>query len=110
MKKKTLFACLALVSVALFAAPAGLSVTCDDGTSQSGNCAVGRVTLSSSAYNGTVHVNVVNDSTGTVYDDFDYDASGGHITFTQSLIPAGSYTVTLVSNGTSYTQTITAGN
>ena len=109
MKKTKLFACIVLASAALLGDPAGLTVSCGDGTGQSGNCAVGRVTFASSAYSGTVHVSVVRDSTGEVYDNFDYDASGGSIRFTQSLIPGGSYTVTLVSNGVNYTQTVTTG-
>jgi len=89
--------------------PAGLTITCNDGTGQNGNCAVGRVTFASSNYSGIVHVSVVRNSNGDVFDDFDYDASAGSIQFTQSLIPAGSYTVTLASNGVNYTQTITTG-
>lgn len=109
MKKTKIFAGLVLLSAALLGDPAGLAVTCGDGTGVGGNCAVGRVTFASSNYHGTVHVNVVRDATGDVYDDFDYDASAGNIRFTQSLIPAGSYTVTLVSDGTTYTQTVTTG-
>ena len=109
MKKTRLFACLALASAALLGDPAGLTVTCADGRGEDGHCAVGRVTFASSSYSGTVHVSVVRDSTGDLYDDFDYDASAGSIRFTQSLIPAGSYTVTLVSNGTNYTQTVSTG-
>jgi len=109
MRKTKLFATLALASAVLLASPAGLSVTCGDGTGEGGNCAVGRVTFSSQNYGGTVHVTVVRDANGEVYDNFDYDASAGEITFTETLIPHGSYTVTLSSSGVDYTQFVVTG-
>ena len=109
MKNFKLFGSLILASVTLMGTGANLSVSCGDGTLGAGHCAVGRVTFSSPHYSGTVHINVVNVANQAVYDDFDYDASGGHLTFTESLIPAGTYQVTLTANGSTYTQTVSTG-
>ena len=109
MKRFRLFSFLLLASVALMGTGAGLTVTCNDGTAQSGNCAVGRVTFSSPTYGGIVHIRVVRDAMAQVYDDFDYDTAGGALNFTESLIPSGSYTVTLTSNGNTFTQSVTSG-
>ena len=110
MKHFRLFASLILVSVALMGTGAGLSVTCADGTGLNGNCAVGRVTFSSPNYDGIVHINVVRNSNDRVYDDFDYDTAGGLLQFTESLIPSGSYTITITAHGDTFTQTVTTGS
>jgi len=109
MKKTRLFAFLILATASLFGDAANLAVTCNDGVGQYGNCAVGRATFTSTNYSGTVHINVRRHNNSAVYDDFDYDASGGTLTFTESLIPSGQYDITITSDGNNYTQSVYSG-
>ncbi len=110
MKNFKLFGSLILASVTLMGTGANLSVSCGDGVGYNGNCAVGRVTFTSPNYSGTVHINVLKNSNNAEYDDFDYDASGGQLSFTESLIPGGTYTITITANGNTYTQSVTTGS
>ncbi len=109
--KKTIFAVFILASVALVGSPSGLTWSCSNGTTQSGSCAPGPVTFSGQQFPSTVHVRVVRNSTNDIYDDWDYDTSnGGTLSFTETLQPADTYTLTLTgSDGTSVTQSVTTG-
>jgi hypothetical protein len=111
MKKIILLAAFVLVPLALLAFTTSITWTCVDGTTDNGNCAVGHVTFTGAGYPSQVHVNVTRNSTGDVYDDFDYDASnGGALTFTETLYPADTYTVQIGSTSQVITTVTTGGN
>jgi hypothetical protein len=107
--RKTIFAVLILAAVALVGSPSGLTWSCGSGTSQSGTCAPGPVTFSGQQYPSTVHVRVVRNSTNDIYDDWDYDTTGGNLSFTETLRPADSYSVTVTGESLSLTQTVSTG-
>ena len=109
MKKIILFAIGFLMCVSLIGSPSGLSWTCLAGSSR-GNCTPGQVAFTGNGYTGTVHVNVMKNSNNAEYDDFDYDASGGTLSFTETLSPGGNYTITLTVSGTDITQTVGTGD
>ena len=109
MNKKLLFV-LSLLTIGLVGAPTGLSTYCRDGRYDDGICAPGRVLFTGYNYPDSVHVNVVRDSDGTVYDDWDYNTSEeGRLRFEETLIPGGSYTITLTATGLNTTLTVTTG-
>lgn len=101
------FAALVLAPLTL-AGSGGLNWTCVDGTLGGGNCYPGHVHFTGVSYGSTIHINVARVNDGTVYDDFDYDASKG-VDFTETLYPAGTYAVTLVGYPYASTQTVTTG-
>jgi hypothetical protein len=47
-------------------------------------------------------------SDGAIYDDFDYDATGG-VDFTETLYPSGTYNVTLTGYPYAASQSLTTG-
>jgi hypothetical protein len=56
----------------------------------------------------TIHITVTRNSDGTVYDDFDYDATSG-VDFTETLYPSGTYNVTLTGYPFAASQSVTTG-
>jgi len=111
MKKTLLFATFFLTTLTLVGS-AGLGWNCLEGQTGfqgNGNCAPGRVAFNGSGYPSLVHINVQN-SSGVTIDDYDYDSSDGSIQFTETLVPADTYTVHLTgANGLSVLQNITTG-
>ena len=107
MKKVLLITLLVFGAVALIGSPS-LGWSCVDGGYQV--CNPGRVTFSGNGYQAVVHINVTRNSDHTVYDDFDYDASGGSLSFTETLVPADTYTVTITQTGTALTTSVTTGS
>jgi len=108
MKKLLTVAALVLAPLALIGSPSGLSWSCVDGTGVSGNCAPGHVTFTGTGYpSPVVHVRVT-DSSGSELDDFDYNTQG-NLNFTETLVPAGTYSVTISVTGWNSTQNITVG-
>ncbi len=112
MKKTILFVAMLMGAMTLTATSgtSGLSLTCLDGVGTSGNCAAGRVAFTGTQYPSTVHIYVAKNSTGAEYDNWDYSASGGQLTFTETLAPAGTYTVTVNTGSAIEQYTITTGN
>jgi hypothetical protein len=110
MKKAILLAVLVLVPLALVAYQVSISLTCVDGITLGGNCVAGHVTFLGLGYPNQVHITVTRNSTGDIYDDFDYDASGGGILkFTETLYPGDTYTVQIGSSSQVVT-TVTTGD
>jgi hypothetical protein len=107
MKKVLTIAALVLAPLTLVGS-GGLNVACVDGALDGGNCYPGHVHFTGYGTPSTIHVNVARNSDGTVYDDFDYDATGG-VDFTETLYPAGSYTVTLVGYRFATSQVVVTG-
>jgi hypothetical protein len=110
MRKAILFSLLGLGALTLVGSST-LAVSCGDGISESGNCAAGHVTFSGSGFPATVHINVSRSSDGVVYDDFDYVTTSitGNLSFTETLVPAGTYTIKVSSNAGTLVQTVTTG-
>jgi hypothetical protein len=106
--KTKLFASFAL-SIALLGAPSGISISCVDGdASGGGDCAPGRVTFTGTQYPENVHVKVVRNSDGVVYDNWDYNTNDeGRLRFTETLVPAGDYTMTVSASGSDNVITVT---
>jgi hypothetical protein len=110
MKKAILLAVIVLVPLALVAYQASISLTCLEGITFGGNCAAGRVTFLGVGYPSQVHINVTRNSTGDVYDDFDYDSSNlGILKFTETLYPGDTYTVKIGTTSQVVT-TVTTGD
>jgi hypothetical protein len=115
MRKTILFGTFFLAAFALLGF-ANLTSTCLEGTvgngdDNNGNCAAGRVSFSGSGFPATVHINVSRNSTGEVIDDYDYEAAGGTIEFTETLVPADTYSVRLTgANGLTVTRNVTTGS
>ena len=107
MKKLLTFAALVLAPLTL-AGSGGLNWACVDGTLDGGNCYPGHVHFTGASYGSTIHINVARNSDGTVYDDFDYDATKG-VDFTETLYPAGTYTVTVVGYPYAASTSVTTG-
>ena len=93
MKKVLTIAALALAPLTLVGS-GGLNWTCVDGTLDGGNCYPGHVHFTGNGTPSTIHITVTRMNDGTIYDDFDYDATGG-VDFTETLYPRGTYNVTL---------------
>jgi hypothetical protein len=112
MKKTFLFTTFFLAAFSLFGS-GGINATCLEGTvgnQDDGNCAAGRVSFTGSGYPNSVHITVTRGSTGEVIDDYDYESSVGTIEFTETLVPADTYTVRLTaSNGMLVTKNVTTG-
>jgi len=76
-----------------------LNVTCGDinATTQpfdNGHCTEGMVTFRGTNFPNTVYVRVLSYPAGKLIDDGEYVTSGsGDLVFTQTLVPAGGYTV-----------------
>jgi hypothetical protein len=110
MKKAILLAVLVLVPLALVGYQASIALTCVDGVTYGGNCAAGHVTFLGVGFPNQVHITVTRNSTGDVYDDFDYDAStGGILKFTETLYPGDTYTVQIGTTSQTVT-TVTTGD
>jgi len=107
MQKLLTFAALVFAPLTLVGS-GGLNYTCVDGTVGS-NCSPGHVHFTGSGTPNTIHINVARNSDGTVYDDFDYDATAG-VDFTEVLYPAGNYTVTLTGYPYATSQVVTTGS
>jgi hypothetical protein len=107
---KSQFALAALLLAPLTLVGSGsLTWTCVDGTMDNGNCYPGHVHFTGVPYASTIHINVIRNADSTIYDDFDYDASGG-VDFTEVLYPAGRYTVTLAGYPYATSQAISTGS
>lgn len=109
MKNVIFPAILGLAALALVGSPSTLTPACQDGVSDNGNCAPGQVLFTGTGFPATVHVRVTRRSNDAQYDDFDYDAAGGVLTFTETLHPADRYTISLSGSGFSASQSITTG-
>ena len=107
MKKVLLITLLITGAVALIGSPS-LGWTCADGGYQV--CNPGRVTFTGSGYASVVHINVLRNSDSAVYDDFDYDATAGLLSFTETLVPADTYTVTITQSGSALSTSVTTGD
>ena len=68
------------------------------------------VSFSGNGYASVVHINVLRNSDSSVYDDFDYDATAGSLNFTETLVPGGTYTVTITQSGSALSTTVTTGD
>jgi len=83
--------------------PLALSITCGDVNAttlpfQNGHCTEGMVTFRGSNYPETAYLKVLSYPAGVLIDSGAYSAAGGSLTFTQTLVPAGSYSVTVSSD------------
>jgi len=107
MRKLLAFTALVIGPLTL-AGSAGLNYTCVDGATGETSCYPGHVHFTGAGTPSTIHINVVRNGDGTVYDDFDYDATRG-VDFTEVLYPAGTYTVTLTGYPFATSQVITTG-
>jgi hypothetical protein len=107
MKKVLTIAALVLAPLTLVGS-GGLNYTCLDGDLDGGNCYPGHVHFTGSGTPSTIHINVTRANDGTVYDDFDYDATAG-VDFTEVLYPGGSYVVTLTGYPYAASQVVTTG-
>ena len=107
MKKVFTIAVLALAPLTLVGS-GGLNWICLDGTLDGGNCYPGHVHFTGNGTPSTIHITVTRNSDGTIYDDFDYDATGG-VDFTETLYPRGSYNITLTGYPYATSQTVTTG-
>jgi hypothetical protein len=114
MKKTLLFTTFFVAAFSLLGS-GGINATCLEGTVGNGdgnnsNCAAGRVSFSGTGYPTSVHITVTRGSTGEVIDDYDYESSVGTIEFTETLVPADTYSVRLTaSNGMLVTKDVTTG-
>ncbi len=110
MRKALLFTTFFLTTLTMVGS-GGLTWSCLEGQTGfegNGNCAPGRVAFSGTGYPSTVHINVSN-STGVVIDDYDYDSADGTIQFTETLVPADTYTVKLTAPSVMVSQNVTTG-
>ena len=109
MRKTLLSASFFLTAFALIGSP-GLNWNCLEGQNDNqsnGNCAAGRVTFTGGGYPATVHISVTRTSTAQVIDDYDYETTGGNIEFTETLVPADTYSVNLVGANVAVSRSIT---
>ena len=100
MKIAKLFALPAVVTLALVGGPSepsGLTVTCSNHTTGL-TCPTGQVHFTGTGYHNHTRV-VVTGPGGGVSDDGFYQAGGGVLSFTQTLDPAGEYTIKLFRKG-----------
>jgi len=107
MKKVLTIAALVLAPLTLVGS-GGLNWTCVDGTLDGGNCYPGHVHFTGNGTPSTIHITVTRMSDGTIYDDFDYDATSG-VDFTETLYPRGTYNVTLTGYPFAASQSVTTG-
>ena len=78
----------------------GLAVTCGDAKAttspyDNGHCTEGMVTFRGTDYPENVYVKVLSYPEGREIDKGMYTAHEGQLAFTQTLVPAGGYTVTV---------------
>ena len=81
----------------------GLTLTCGDVNStaapfENGHCNEGMVTFRGSSFPENVYVRVLSYPAGVLIDAGAYTTSTGDLTFTQTLVPAGSYNVRVSSD------------
>ena len=108
MRKKLLVA-FAFLAISVLGAPTGLSISCVDGSaSGGGDCTPGRVTFTGWNYPSNVHIKVTRDSDGVVYDNWDYNTNeDGRLRFTETLVPAGDYTISVSASGSDNDYSVT---
>jgi len=80
-----------------------LSVTCGDvnataSTSDNGHCTEGMVTFRGQSFPENVYIKVLSYPAGRLIDDGEYVAPAGALVFTQTLVPAGGYTIRISKN------------
>ena len=107
MKKLLALAAIVLTPLMLVGS-SGFNYTCVDGNLGENHCLPGHVRFVGYGTPNTIHITVTRTSDGTVYDDFDYDATGG-VEFTETLYPAGNYVVTLTDYPFATSQVVTTG-
>lgn len=83
--------------------PMSLSVTCGDQNANAseparGNCNEGMVTFRGAGFPDTVGIQVMSYPVGTLIDSAAYSAAEGNLSFTQTLVPAGTYMVVVSEN------------
>ena len=89
--------------------PNTLSITCGDvnataGTYDNGHCSEGMVTFRGGSFPPDgVYVKVLSYPAGKLIDDGEYVAPSGTLTFTQTLVPAGGYTIRVSSDSSETT-------
>ena len=83
-----------------------LNVTCGDVNSttqpfDNGHCTEGMVTFRGTNFPNSVYVKVLSYPAGRLIDDGEYVTSGsGDLVFTQTLVPAGGYTIRVSADNT----------
>jgi len=74
-----------------------VTMTCGDQTataqSSNGHCTEGMVTFRGTNFPNNTFVKVLSYPAGTLIDNGEYTVSAGELTFTQTLVPAGGYTI-----------------
>src|SRR6185295_12276509 len=80
------------------ASPPSLNITCGDINSttapfDSGHCTEGMVTFRGSNFPENVYLKVLSYPAGVLIDQAGYNAREGQLVFTQTLVPAGTYSV-----------------
>jgi hypothetical protein len=94
----------AMVANADVPSPLTLNITCGDVNAtalpfQNGHCTEGMVTFRGSSFPSTVYLKVLSYPAGVLIDSGAYDTTNnGELTFTQTLVPAGSYSVVVSSD------------
>jgi hypothetical protein len=94
----------AMVANADNANPLALNITCGDVNAtalpfDNGHCTEGMVTFRGSNFPSTVYLKVLSYPAGVLIDSGGYDTTeSGALTFTQTLVPSGSYSVTVSSD------------
>jgi len=88
----------ALVANADVATPPSLTITCGDINSttlpfDNGHCTEGMVTFRGSNFPENVYLKVLSYPAGVLIDQAGYSAHEGQLVFTQTLVPAGTYSV-----------------
>jgi len=91
---------LAFGALVVSADVSGLAVTCGDASAttspyENGHCTEGMVTFRGTSYPENIYVKVLSYPEGRLIDQGYYTAHSGVLTFTQTLVPAGGYTVTI---------------
>jgi len=91
---------LAFGTLAANADVSGLALTCGDANAkaspyENGHCTEGMVTFRGSSYPENIYVRVLSYPEGRLIDQGGYSAHEGLLEFTQTLVPAGAYTVTV---------------
>jgi len=92
------FALGALVANADVATPPSLAITCGDVNSttqpfENGHCTEGMVTFRGSNFPENVFLKMLSYPAGVLIDQAGYSAHEGRLVFTQTLVPAGTYSV-----------------
>jgi len=87
-----------LVANAYVVTPLSLAITCGDVNStiqpyNTGHCSEGMVTFRGADYPENVYLKVLSYPAGVMIDQGGYRADQGQLVFTQTLVPAGTYSV-----------------